>query len=174
MEPKPREEQWRHLVLVWIHELASRLKLEPGYKTQISPGQKSAQNMFHQINVTFDINNLATSIYVKGWDKVGPVRLGYWSGRVRVGYVNLVRLVWVCFSSCIKYCHNVHVFTFSISPNYEIQSILRTTTTLGTPNLLPLRRGGRRSEVAVCDTNWNRNLKEVVVVGKWLLFRGGR
>jgi hypothetical protein len=34
--------------------------------------------------------------------------------------------------------------------NNEIQSNLSTTTTLGTPNLLPLLKGGRCSEVGLC------------------------
>jgi len=56
----------------------------------------------------------------------------------------------------------------------NIQSNLCTTTTLWAPKKWPLLTGGCCAEVALCYTNWNCDPKIVVVVGKWLLFGGGR
>jgi len=51
----------------------------------------------------------------------------------------------------------------------KIQLNLCTTTTLRTQNLWPLLAGGRCSEVALCNNNWNWDPKIVVVVDKWSL-----
>ncbi len=33
-----------------------------------------SQNMFHHILVSFEISNLATRVWARGWDKVDPGR----------------------------------------------------------------------------------------------------
>ncbi len=81
----------------------------------------------------------------------------------------------------LKKCDHNHLHNIStsdyikrLSLQYDIQSNLCTTSTLGTQKLWPLLTGGRSSEVPLCYKQDKWDHKIVVVVDKWSLFTGGR